>query len=166
IKDEGDILEIVFAPEQFSQIKENIERIGYSPELFELTMIPQTTVPLEEKEALQMLRLMDALEDSEEVQKVYNGVEYESRKGTARYFDGTLVGTSLGLNQLLERFVRFSGCSLNAGVKAVTENPAKILSIQNRKGKIESGKDADLVILDEDWSVWSTIVEGKVVFHK
>lgn len=71
IKDEGDILEIIFAPEQFSQIKENIERIGYSPELFELTMIPQTTVPLEEKEALQMLRLMDALEDSEEVQKVY-----------------------------------------------------------------------------------------------
>lgn len=71
IKDEGDILEIIFAPEQFSQIKENIERIGYSPELFELTMIPQTTVPLEEKEALRMLRLMDALEDSEEVQKVY-----------------------------------------------------------------------------------------------
>lgn len=71
IKDEGDILEIIFAPEQFSQIKENIERIGYSPELFELTMIPQTTVPLEKKEALQMLRLMDALEDSEEVQKVY-----------------------------------------------------------------------------------------------
>ena len=71
IKDEGDILEIVFAPEQFSQIRENIERIGYSPELFELTMIPQTTVPLEKKEALQMLRLMDALEDSEEVQKVY-----------------------------------------------------------------------------------------------
>jgi len=71
IKDEGDILEIIFAPEQFSQIKENIERIGYSPELFELTMIPQTTVALEEKEALRMLRLMDALEDSEEVQKVY-----------------------------------------------------------------------------------------------
>lgn len=71
IKDEGDILEIVFPPEQFSQIKKNIERIGYSPELLELTMIPQTTVPLEEKEALQMLRLMDVLEDSEEVQKVY-----------------------------------------------------------------------------------------------
>ena len=96
----------------------------------------------------------------------YNGVEYESRKGTARYFDGTLVGTSLGLNQLLERFIRFSGCSLNAGIKAVTENPARVLGIQNRKGKIEVGKDADLVILDGDWSVWSTIVGGKVVFHK
>jgi len=96
----------------------------------------------------------------------YNGVEYESREGTARYSDGTLVGTSLGLNELLERFVRFSGCSLNAGVKTVTENPAKVLGIQNRKGKIELGKDADLVILDEDWSVWSTIIGGNVVFHK
>ena len=71
IKDEGDTLEIIFPPEQFSQIKENIEKAGYAPELLELTMIPQTTVSLEEKEALQMLRLMDALEDSEEVQKVY-----------------------------------------------------------------------------------------------
>lgn len=96
----------------------------------------------------------------------YNGVEYESRKGTARYFDGTLVGTSLGLNQLLERFIRFSGCSLAAGVKAVTENPARVLAIQNRKGKIELGKDADLVILDDDYSIWSTIVGGKIIFHK
>ena len=71
IKDEGDTLEIIFPAEQFTQIKENIEKAGYTPELFELTMIPQTTVSLEEKEALQMLRLMNALEDSEEVQKVY-----------------------------------------------------------------------------------------------
>ena len=96
----------------------------------------------------------------------YNGVEYESRKGTARYFDGTLVGTCLGLNQLLERFVRFIKCSLAAGIKTVTENPAKVLAIQNKKGKIELGKDADLVILDDDYSIWSTIVGGKIVFHK
>ena len=71
IKEEDSSLEIIFAPEQFNQVKENIEKIGYAPGLLELTMIPQTTVPLEEKEALQMLRLMDSLEDSEEVQKVY-----------------------------------------------------------------------------------------------
>lgn len=71
IKDEDDILEIVFAPEQFAQIKENIKKAGYPPELLELTMVPQTTVPLEEKEALRMLRLMDALEESEDVQRVY-----------------------------------------------------------------------------------------------
>lgn len=71
IKDEDDTLEIVFAPEQFAQIRENIKKAGYPPELLELTMVPQTTVPLEEKEALQMLRLMDALEESEDVQRVY-----------------------------------------------------------------------------------------------
>lgn len=71
IKDEDDTLEIVFAPEQFAQIKENIKKAGYPPELLEFTMVPQTTVPLEEKEALQMLRLMDALEESEDVQRVY-----------------------------------------------------------------------------------------------
>ncbi len=71
IKDEDDTLEVVFAPEQFTQIKENIKKAGYTPELLELTMVPQTTVPLQEKEAFQMLRLMDALEESEDVQKVY-----------------------------------------------------------------------------------------------
>jgi len=71
VKDEGDTLEIIFPPEKLDQIKKKIEDLGYAPELIELTMIPQTTVPLEEKEALQMLHLMDALEDSEEVQKVY-----------------------------------------------------------------------------------------------
>lgn len=71
IKDEDDTLEIVFAPEQFAQIRENIKKAGYPPELLEFTMVPQTTVPLEEKEALQMLRLMDALEESEDVQRVY-----------------------------------------------------------------------------------------------
>lgn len=71
IKDEDDTLEIVFAPEQFAQIKENIKKAGYPPELLEFTMVPQTTVPLEEKEALQILRLMDALEESEDVQRVY-----------------------------------------------------------------------------------------------
>jgi len=97
---------------------------------------------------------------------IYNGIEYESRNGTARYFNGTLIGTTLGLNQLLERFIRYTRCSLNVGIKAVTENPANVLGIQNRKGTIEVGKDADLVILDEDLSIWCTIVGGKIVFHK
>ena len=71
VKDEGDTLEIIFPPEKFDQIKKKVKDLGYTPEVIELTMVPQTTVPLEEKEAYQMLHLMDALEDSEEVQKVY-----------------------------------------------------------------------------------------------
>ena len=71
IKEESDILEVVFPPQKLPQIKEITQKEGYAPELLELTMVPQTTVPLEEKDALKMLHLMDALEESEEVQRVY-----------------------------------------------------------------------------------------------
>ena len=71
VKDEGDTLEIIFSQDKLNQVKEEIKKAGYPFELLESTMIPQTNIPLEEKEAYQMLKLMDALEESEEVQKVY-----------------------------------------------------------------------------------------------
>jgi len=71
VKDEGDTLEIIFSQDKLNQVKQEIKKAGYPFELLELTMIPQTNIPLEEKEACQMLKLMDALEESEEVQKVY-----------------------------------------------------------------------------------------------
>ncbi len=70
IKDEQDTIEIIFESERFGQVEEKIKAASLAPELLELTMIPQTTVSLEEKEAFQMLRLMDALEDLDDVQKV------------------------------------------------------------------------------------------------
>jgi len=75
IKEEGDILEILFPANKFNEVREKIEKIGIKPELIELTMIPQTMISLEEKEALQMLRLMDALDESEEIQKVYGNFD-------------------------------------------------------------------------------------------
>ncbi|MBW1933580.1 MAG: amidohydrolase family protein [Deltaproteobacteria bacterium] len=97
---------------------------------------------------------------------VYNGVEYESKGGTGRYKDGTLIGTALGLSELVSGFVQLTGCTLEAAVKTVTENPAKLLGIYDRKGSITVGKDADLVLLEKDCSVHATIVGGKVVFQK
>jgi N-acetylglucosamine-6-phosphate deacetylase len=97
---------------------------------------------------------------------IYNGIEYESKDGTARYADGTLIGTSLGLNQMIQRLMRFTGCRLDTAIKTVTENPARALGIEGRKGSIAVGKDADLVILDLDCSVWATIVAGQIVYRK
>lgn len=94
---------------------------------------------------------------------IYNGVEYESKNGAARYKDGTLIGTALGLSELLKRLISFTGCGLDVAVKTVTENPAKVLGLADRKGSIAVGKDADLVLLNEDLSVHTTIVGGKIV---
>lgn len=97
---------------------------------------------------------------------IYNGVEYESKNGAARYKDGTLIGTALGLSELVKRLMTFTNCSLDVAVKTVTENPARLLGIEDRKGSIAVGKDADLVLLDDDLSVHVTIVGGRVVFGK
>lgn len=98
---------------------------------------------------------------------VYNGLAYATRNGTARSKDGgSLFGTAFGLNQLVKRFSQFTGCGLSMAIKTVTENPAKVLGISDKKGNIEIGKDADLVLLNKDYSVWSTIVSGKIVHRK
>jgi N-acetylglucosamine-6-phosphate deacetylase len=99
-------------------------------------------------------------------QFIYNGIEYESKNGTARYKDGTLIGTALGQSQLLERLTSFTGCPFETAIKTVTQKTAELLGIEDRKGSIAPGKDADLVLLDRNYSIHTTIVAGKVVFPK
>ncbi len=118
---------------------------------------PERTIPI--TDGMQAIGLGDG-------KFVYNGIEYESKDGTARYADGTLIGTALGLSQLLQRFVSFTGCPLDAAIRTVTWNPAKLLSLEDRKGAIAVGKDADLVLLDTDLSIQATIVAGRTVFRR
>ena len=96
---------------------------------------------------------------------LYNNLQYESRNGTARYKDGTLIGTALGLSQLLARLTEFTPCSPTAAIKTVTENAAQVLGLGQTKGTIAPGYDADLVILENDLSVYATMVAGKIVHH-
>jgi N-acetylglucosamine-6-phosphate deacetylase len=96
---------------------------------------------------------------------MYNNIEYEAKNGAARYADGTLIGTALGLNRMLARLMDFTGCSLSEAVHTVTRNAAGVLGLQARKGAIEVGKDADLVLLDDAMSVWATVVNGRVVYQ-
>ncbi len=63
--------EIITAPQDFEAVKKGLQDKGVKFESAEVTMIPQTYVKLEGKEAEQMVRLMDALEDNDDVQNVY-----------------------------------------------------------------------------------------------
>ena len=97
---------------------------------------------------------------------VYNGIEYECRNGTPRYKDGTLIGTAVTLNELLARLIRFTECPLSTAIRTVTENPARVLGLGQTKGRIAPGYDADLVILEKDLSVRTTLVAGRVVYQR
>ncbi|SDM99119.1 YebC/PmpR family DNA-binding transcriptional regulator [Sediminibacillus halophilus] len=70
-----DVFEIYADPENFSEVKQQLEDNGYTFTTAELTMIPQTLSPLGEDEAKQMIRLVDMLEDNEDVQDVYHNLD-------------------------------------------------------------------------------------------
>lgn len=70
VKAEGDNFEITTDPTDFDAVRSAVEARGWRIELAEITMIPQNTVKLEGKKAEQMLKMMDALDDNDDLQKV------------------------------------------------------------------------------------------------
>jgi YebC/PmpR family DNA-binding regulatory protein len=75
ISDEETTFEVTTAPEDFEAVKKALDDKQLKYLLAEVTMVPKTTVKLEDKEAEQMLRLMESLEDSDDVQKVYSNFD-------------------------------------------------------------------------------------------
>jgi len=71
VSDEGDQIEVITDPSAFIEVREALEKSGFTYESAEVTMIPQTMVKLEGKQAESMLKLMDRLEDNDDVQNVY-----------------------------------------------------------------------------------------------
>ena len=71
VKDEGDVIEVITDPNDFIEVREAIAAQDLTWETAEVTMIPQNTVKLEGKQAEQMLKLMEKLEDNDDVQNVY-----------------------------------------------------------------------------------------------
>lgn len=70
INDEGTTLEVITDPNNFEAVKEALDKNGLQYIYAKISMIPQNTVKLNEKEAEQVLKLMEALEDSDDVQNV------------------------------------------------------------------------------------------------
>ena len=83
-----------------------------------------------------------------------------------RYKDGTLIGTAVGLNQMLARLVNVTGCSEATAIRTATENPASILGLAKKTGAIQAGYDADMVLLEEDFTVYATVVGGRIVYRR
>jgi len=69
--DDPTIFEVITAPADFEKVKKAMTDAGLTPSFAEVTFLPQTYIRLEGKEAEQMLRLMEALEDHDDVQNVY-----------------------------------------------------------------------------------------------
>ena len=73
---------------------------------------------------------------------------------------GGLAGSTLRLNEGLRILVEEAMVPFNYAINSCTINPAKCLGIDDRKGSIMVGKDADIVVLDTDYSVIQTYCKG------
>jgi len=71
IRTESDVYEIVTVPEAFEEVRGVLEQKGLTLDVAEVTMLPQNTVPVEGKQAEQVLRLMEALDDQDDVRKAH-----------------------------------------------------------------------------------------------
>lgn len=92
------------------------------------------------------------------------GQEVIFRDGAVRLLDGNLAGSALTLDNAVKYAVLKLGCSLKDAITMVSETPAKIIGMYDKKGSIEAGKDADLVLLDASLQVKATIVSGNLVY--
>jgi transcriptional/translational regulatory protein YebC/TACO1 len=70
-----DNYEVITVPEDMNKVKTSLEAAGIPVSLAEITMLPKSYIALDEKSAEQMLRLVDALEDHDDVQNVYTNFD-------------------------------------------------------------------------------------------
>ncbi len=79
--------------------------------------------------------------------------------------DGTIAGSVLKLNKGVWNVYNNSSIPLYECVNCATLNPATTIGVADRKGSIEVGKDADIVILDNEFNVKKTIIGGIVRYE-
>ena len=85
--------------------------------------------------------------------------------GVAKLLDRTaFAGSVATTDRLVRTMINLAEVSLVESVKMMTLTPARIMNIDDRKGSIEVGKDADLVIFDENINILYTIIDGKVIY--
>lgn len=93
-----------------------------------------------------------------------NGQEVRIYGGVAHTMDGTaFAGSVASGNRLLKTMLKATDIPLWAAVKMLTANPARLLSVDNRKGFLKEGFDADLVLFDEDINIIAVMNKGKLL---
>ena len=75
-----------------------------------------------------------------------------------------LSGSAMTMDLSVKGMVKNGETSLKEAILMATYNPALIININNKKGSIEVGKDADITVIDEDLNIYITIVEGSIKY--
>jgi N-acetylglucosamine-6-phosphate deacetylase len=94
----------------------------------------------------------------------FAGQEARVIDGVARLSDGTITGSVLTMDQALRNVVQLVGVPLHEAVGMLTRNPARSAGVADRKGLLQPGYDADLLIFDAGLQLQATICRGTLAW--
>ncbi len=80
LRDDGDNWEVLSSPESFQEVLEAVKKLGIEPDAAEVSILPQKYHKLEGKQAQQMVRLIDALDDHDDVRHVWSNFDIEEKE--------------------------------------------------------------------------------------
>jgi N-acetylglucosamine-6-phosphate deacetylase len=96
-----------------------------------------------------------------------NGIPVIVEDGVAKLPDrSSFAGSVATADRLVRTMIRLAGVSLAEAVRMMTLVPARIMKLDARKGSVATGRDADLVIFDDEINITHTIVEGKIIYDQ
>jgi len=120
------------------------------------------------KESEKLVLITDAMRATGFKEGTYDlgGQEVIVTQGQAKLKNGTLAGSVLTMDKAVKNLVTKVGISLLNAAQMASYNPAKCLGIDDKKGSLEPGKDADIVILNKNLEAELTMVAGKIVYRR
>lgn len=96
-----------------------------------------------------------------------NGTRVIVEDGVAKLPDRTsFAGSVATADRLVRTMINIAGISLTDTIQMITETPARIMGIDDCKGSLVVGKDADVLIFDEEINIKMAMVKGRVVYEK
>ena len=95
-----------------------------------------------------------------------NGLKVIVEDGVAKLPDRTsFAGSVATADRLVRTVMKMADIPLTEAIKMITHTPARIMKIDDKKGTLVKGKDADIVIFDSDINIKKTIVKGRVIYE-
>ena len=113
------------------------------------------------------MRAADMPEGESVLGSFKNGLKVIIEDGVAKLPDRTsFAGSVATADRLVRTMLTMAEVPLVETIQMITETPARIMKVSDRKGSLTKGKDADVVIFNDQIEVQKTFVKGRLVYQK
>ncbi|TZF83650.1 N-acetylglucosamine-6-phosphate deacetylase [Pedobacter sp. BS3] len=98
---------------------------------------------------------------------LHTGLKVIIEDGVAKLPDrSSFAGSIATADRLVRNVIQMAEVPLTEAVKMMTSTPARIMGVDDKKGSLFPGKDADLVIFDENITIETTIIKGNIIYQR